>query len=180
MSEQISFGVCEHCQQQFGYWLAHCGFGDCVYAYCDSCGRTAILSLWDKRMPKLPNCPRQQEMCAAMEQYVKACECGGSFKGGESPRCPTATGNCQQSMRPLISRGMHPVQKRGGVGRKIGVGPIASSSKTNGLTTTFGSRAEKSFRTNQIASLRVRRLAPEVATEAAQRSAQLTAQSHST
>ncbi len=88
MAEQTSIGTCEHCQQQFGYWFAHCGFGDCVYAYCDSCGRTAILSLWDKRMPKLPNCPGQQEMCAAMEQYVKPCECGGGFKRGAGPRCP--------------------------------------------------------------------------------------------
>jgi hypothetical protein len=56
MIKEMTLGVCEHCQQQFGYWLGHCGFGDCVYAYCDSCGRTAILSLWDKRMPKLPNC----------------------------------------------------------------------------------------------------------------------------
>ena len=39
-------------------------------------------------MPKLPNCPGQQELCAAMEQYVKPCECGGSFKRGAGPRCP--------------------------------------------------------------------------------------------
>jgi len=83
-----SIGTCEHCQQQFRYWLAHCGFGDCVYSYCDSCGKTAILSMWDKRMPKLPNCPGQQEMCSAMEPYLQACDCGGSFKRGCAPRCP--------------------------------------------------------------------------------------------
>ena len=61
---------------------------DCVYAYCDSCGKTAILSMWDKRFPKLPNFAGQQEMCAAMEPYVQPCECGGVFKRGASPRCP--------------------------------------------------------------------------------------------
>jgi hypothetical protein len=44
--------------------------------------------MWDKRMPKLPGCPGQQEMCSAMEQYVQPCQCGGSFKTGSEPRCP--------------------------------------------------------------------------------------------
>jgi len=46
-------------------------FGDSVYAYCDSCGKTAILSMWDKRIPKQPDCPGQQELCSAMEPYVQ-------------------------------------------------------------------------------------------------------------
>jgi hypothetical protein len=83
-----STGICEHCHCSFQYWLAHCGFGDCVYAYCDSCGKTAILSLWDKRMPKLPNCPGQQEMCSMMEPYLQPCDCGGNFRRGCTPRCP--------------------------------------------------------------------------------------------
>lgn len=88
MAKGQSIGSCEHCRQQFGYWLEHCGFGDCVYAYCNSCGKTAIFSLWDKRMPKLANCPGQQEMCSEMEPYVNACECGGCFRRGSVPRCP--------------------------------------------------------------------------------------------
>ncbi len=88
MARELSAGVCEHCHEKFGYWLCHCGFGDCVYAYCQACGRTAILSMWDKRMPKLANCPGQQEICAAMEPYILPCECGGAFKAGSSPRCP--------------------------------------------------------------------------------------------
>ena len=96
MAREQSIGTCEHCQQPFGYWLAHCGFGVCVYAYCDSCGRTAILSLWDKRMPKLPNCPGQQEMCSAMEPYVQPCECGGTFRRRSAPRCP----HCAKPLSP--------------------------------------------------------------------------------
>lgn len=48
----------------------------------------AILSAWDERMPRLPDCPGQQEICAAMEPYILGCECGGKFKKGSSPRCP--------------------------------------------------------------------------------------------
>ena len=88
MAREQSIGKREHCQQRFGYWLGHCGFGECVYAYCDSCGKTAILSIWDKRMPKLPGCPGQQEMCSEMEPYVQPCDCGGRFRRGAGPRCP--------------------------------------------------------------------------------------------
>ena len=84
---EISLGTCEHCCCQFEYWLCHCGFGECVYSYCDSCGRTAILSLWDKRMPNLANCPGQQGMCAEMEKYLLPCECGGTFRADAAPRC---------------------------------------------------------------------------------------------
>jgi len=64
------------------FWMA-----ESVYAYCDSCGRPAILSEWDKRLPRPTNCPGQQEICAAMEAYLLPCECGGSFKKGATPRC---------------------------------------------------------------------------------------------
>ncbi len=80
-------GNCEHCKGTFEYRLGHCGFSDCVYGYCDACGKTAILSSWNKRMPKL-GCPQQQEMCAALEPFLLPCECGGQFKRGNAPRCP--------------------------------------------------------------------------------------------
>lgn len=88
MAKEQSVGTCEHCQRQFGYWLEHCGFGDAVYAYCDRCGETAILSMWDKRFPKLQDCPGQQEICSAMEPHLEDCDCGGHFKRGSKPRCP--------------------------------------------------------------------------------------------
>ena len=92
---ELATGTCEHCGESFGYWLGHCGFGDCSYAYCDKCGMTAILSYWDKRMPKLPpGCPSQQEICAELEKYMLPCECGGVFKKGASPRCP----HCGQTL----------------------------------------------------------------------------------
>jgi hypothetical protein len=94
MTQKESMEVCEHCRQTFKYSLAHCGFGDCAYAYCDSCGKTAILSMWYERIPELPNCPWQQEMCAAWEPYLQPCACGGTYKNGASPRCP----HCSQTL----------------------------------------------------------------------------------
>ncbi len=88
VAREQSIGTCEQCDTSFRYWLGHCGFGDCVYAYCDFCGKTAILSLWDKRMPNLPNCPGQQEICLRMEPYLQPCACGGNFKKGCAPRYP--------------------------------------------------------------------------------------------
>jgi hypothetical protein len=81
-------GTCENCKQQFGYCLLHAGFAEVAYAYCDSCGKTAILSLWDKRFPHLADCPGQQEMCSALERYLAPCDCGGTFRRGATPRCP--------------------------------------------------------------------------------------------
>jgi hypothetical protein len=50
---------------------------------------TAILSYWDKRMPKLPaGCATKQEICSELEEYIQPCSCGGSFKKGATPRCP--------------------------------------------------------------------------------------------
>ena len=92
-----SIGTCEHCGRPFGYWLCHSGFADCSYAYCEKCGMTAILSLWNKRMPKLSlgaGAWGQQEIPVELEQYLRPCECGGVFKRGASPRCP----HCSQSL----------------------------------------------------------------------------------
>lgn len=91
MREQFQ-GECEHCRSTFPYYLVHCGFSDTSYAYCDSCGMTALLSYWvpaqNKRLPKLPECVPHQEICADWEPHLRPCACGGSFRKGASPRCP--------------------------------------------------------------------------------------------
>lgn len=81
-------GACEHCRQTFDYWLLQCQRTNSAYAYCDSCGTTAILSLTDPRMPQLPNRQAPEEICADLEPYIFHCYCGGQFKRGSSPRCP--------------------------------------------------------------------------------------------
>lgn len=57
--------------------------------------------MWDKRMPKLPNCPGHQEMCATMEPYLKPCDCGGRFKRGSLPRCP----HCKTALSAELATG---------------------------------------------------------------------------
>jgi hypothetical protein len=56
---------------------------------------TAILSYWNKQMPKLPlGFAAQQEICSEFEQYIQPCECGGVFRKGSFPRCP----HCAQTL----------------------------------------------------------------------------------
>src|SRR5271156_4465348 len=84
-----NYGHCENCQESFEYNIYHSGFGDCSYAYCDTCGMTSILSMWDKRWPKLPpGYLHHREICPDFEPFIRPCTCGGSFKKGASPRCP--------------------------------------------------------------------------------------------
>ena len=91
---KLESGQCKSCGKQFGYYLIHSGFNDSVYAYCDSCGMTADLSIYDKRMPKLHGCAPFQEICPELEPHIQPCQCGGSFKKGASPRCP----HCGQAL----------------------------------------------------------------------------------
>jgi hypothetical protein len=67
------------------------GFAECSYAYCDGCGKTAILSGWSKHWPKGVKCT-QAEIARDMEPHLLPCTCGGTFSKGNSPRCP----NCKQ------------------------------------------------------------------------------------
>jgi hypothetical protein len=86
-------GNCEHCGQEFEFELLHNGFGDSSYAYCDTCGKVAILSGWSKDWPKGVKCT-QAEMPPAMEPHLELCSCGGRFRTGSSPRCP----HCKESL----------------------------------------------------------------------------------
>ena len=42
-------GTCESCGHSFDYMLIHNGFNDSAFAYCDSCGMTA---LFDRGVPR--------------------------------------------------------------------------------------------------------------------------------
>jgi hypothetical protein len=88
--EAIMIGTCDHCAEKFKIEIFHNGFGDSSYAYCGTCGMTAILSGWNKRWPKGVKCT-QAEIAAEMEPLTP-CVCGGTFAKGHSPRCP----HCKQ------------------------------------------------------------------------------------
>jgi len=92
MARKHDIGDCEHCKKKFGYYLIHNGFNDSAYAYCDSCGLTALLDGW--RVPKGVQMPLHQAITPEVEPHLAPCQCGGSFRVSASPRCP----HCQQPL----------------------------------------------------------------------------------
>ncbi len=86
-------GTCDQCGEKFNFEIFHNGFGDSSYAYCGTCGMTAILSGWHKQWPSGVRCT-QAEIAAEMEPHLRPCECGGTFAKGNSPRCP----HCKQPL----------------------------------------------------------------------------------
>lgn len=82
-----SSGVCEHCHQVFDYSLIHNGFNDSAYAYCDTCGCTAVISAWSPKPEGVP-VRVHQRIGSDVENYLDRCACGGKFTAGASPRCP--------------------------------------------------------------------------------------------
>lgn len=86
MPDNINIGTCEHCGGTFTYALLHNGFNESAYAYCDSCGITAVLDGW--KMPDGIQVQLQTVIKPEDEILLLPCECGGVFKSGASPRCP--------------------------------------------------------------------------------------------
>jgi hypothetical protein len=78
-------GECDVCKWGFNYSLIHCGFSDAAFAYCDTCGFTALLSLWSA-----PGGLKLEygAISPDIQALLKSCPCGGSFGGDAGPRCP--------------------------------------------------------------------------------------------
>lgn len=99
MDEQ-KIGKCDRCSGQFNYSLMHCGFGDCLYAYCDRCGATAFFDNY-----KFPNelkiflrySNSNYVIPKHLEPFIEKCNCGGNFKHDASPRCS----NCHRILSPI-------------------------------------------------------------------------------
>jgi len=91
----IDTGQCEHRDRKFHYQLIHNGFNDSVYAYCDRCGKTALLNILTAKLPLLSSTALAQGLLPAeVAPHLAPCECGGSFRPGASPRCP----HCQSEL----------------------------------------------------------------------------------
>src|SRR5262249_46953663 len=71
----------------FGYMMIHSGFNESAYAYCDACGRTAILDGWKR--PTGIDIRLHEPVAPSSEALLEACSCGGRFSGSASPRCPS-------------------------------------------------------------------------------------------
>jgi hypothetical protein len=79
-------GICEHCGESFGYRLIHNGFNESAYAYCDTCGMTALLDGW--KIPQSITIQIHQGITPEVEQHLMPCKCGGHFVHSAFPRCP--------------------------------------------------------------------------------------------
>ena len=90
-------GDCEHCGRLYRYSLWHSGFGDNSYAYCDDCGMLALFNYSNEKVRALPP-PRDRfgEIDQSWEVFLQLCPCGGAFRKGASPRCPS----CRQKLSP--------------------------------------------------------------------------------
>lgn len=82
-------GRCEHCGVTSPYEMVHNGFNDSAFAYCDRCGRVAIVDLVEieRRLGQVPALvtPLPEEVA----EHLASCTCGGSFKGDAPARCPS-------------------------------------------------------------------------------------------
>src|SRR6185312_17076438 len=91
-------GTCEHCSRTFSYMLLHNGFNDSAYAYCDTCGSTAALSVWSS-MPAGVAVRFHQRISSDVESHLRPCACGGRFRADASPRCP----HCRGVLSPVTA-----------------------------------------------------------------------------
>lgn len=81
-------GDCEHCGRAYHYSLVNASFSDCSYAYCDACGRLAIISYSSAFLLSMPKISTPHQVIdAAWEPYLRPCSCGGHFRRGAAPRC---------------------------------------------------------------------------------------------
>ena len=93
--EKGDVGFCEHCDSSFAYRLIHNGFNDSAYGYCDTCGKTCLLDGW--KAPKGADLKIHAPIAKRIEPLLVLCDCGGSFKGSVSPRCP----QCKETLSPI-------------------------------------------------------------------------------
>lgn len=81
-------GDCEHCRRVYRYSLLDASFSDCSYAYCDTCGRLAIVNYSSSYMTSIPPISTPHQVIdAAWEAYLRPCSCGGRFRSDAAPRC---------------------------------------------------------------------------------------------
>ena len=93
-------GTCDKCSKKFSYTLFHSGFGESSYAYCNKCGKVALLDTY-LVPPKIKyiflNYARHHIISKELEKFIDPCECGGKFTHNASPRCP----HCKQKLSAI-------------------------------------------------------------------------------
>jgi hypothetical protein len=77
--------------------VIHNGFNDSCYAYCDRCGRAALIDLipflYGGAEPKPVDGSGSHAAVIGshFERAMRPCPCGGHFRRGAAPRCPTCS-----------------------------------------------------------------------------------------
>jgi hypothetical protein len=104
-TEQIDIGKCDKCGVEFHYRLVHNGFNQSVYAYCDTCGKTAILSemttnINAKYRRLLRNISQYRKISKSIEPFLEQCSCNGHFRHNAAPRCPF----CKATLSPILAK----------------------------------------------------------------------------
>jgi hypothetical protein len=86
MSRKDGDGTCEACHRSFAYYLIHNGFNDSSYAYCASCGLTALLDVHSA--PQHAAFGNDRRITPDVATLLAPCRCGGRFDAVSAPRCP--------------------------------------------------------------------------------------------
>jgi hypothetical protein len=95
MAHQLQIGTCDDCHKRFEYTLIHNGPSNSSYAYCDQCGKTALLDVAEARFPvELLKESAYKVIAAGVEKHLRHCDCGGKFSREGVPRCP----HCRQPL----------------------------------------------------------------------------------
>ena len=70
MTDKQPQGSCSAFGHRFAYALSHSGFADSAYAYCDRCGRTALLNGWAPGIPPEAGLKVLAPMTASVEPFL--------------------------------------------------------------------------------------------------------------
>lgn len=93
-------GQCDNCGHRFEWYPIHNGFNNSFYAYCSSCGTTAILDFWGTPLTHHPAVAKlvAGEIPNEIEGLLQHCACGSHFRAGSKPRCP----HCAHELLPRV------------------------------------------------------------------------------
>lgn len=97
MSRDHHTGVCDKCGKSFQYYLVHNGFNDSAYAYSDSDSYVTILDGW--KAPENTGLKLHGPIGPDIEALLTPSPLGGTFKSGESPKCP----HCLSPLDPVLA-----------------------------------------------------------------------------
>ena len=81
--------TCPSCSKTYEIKTYNTGTNDVMELFCDYCGATLNLDLYDRRVLELDKKYREysKEYFAEIESILNPCECGGRFRFDAPPRC---------------------------------------------------------------------------------------------